>query len=183
MQVEYVWCFLQAKDESDVVVEGALPVTAEEMPILWANRYMAESILEIQLREKCAGPKMGECGDGLLKGLVSNVSLRITDAIVNGGALRPGEVVDDTLFARPAFARHCPEGGAAEVGMRRGGEGSVYALVFEESGNISANRQGVLKGRLEVCAGLRMLRRGEADAGTKFNYVQQRTYKEPIGVV
>lgn len=51
-EVENVWCGFKAKDKDNIVVEIAVPETAEKVPVARGDGDVAKGLLQIKLSKK-----------------------------------------------------------------------------------------------------------------------------------
>ena len=91
--IKYRRARAEAKWQDTVVVVLPLPQDAEEMPILWADRYLTKSTLHIEFRE--IDRRRGGHNDvnGFINADVLQRERLGRDPVVNAGAGRAGQVV------------------------------------------------------------------------------------------
>ena len=109
----------KAKRKYSLKVELAVPLDAEERPVLSPNRARAECTLDVHLRQVGPRPVLKDEADGVIHCHVVQTEIVNGNAVIDAFTEGGGQVVDGTQLA--VLLGYNAKAGAVKVGERRSG--------------------------------------------------------------
>jgi hypothetical protein len=102
------------------------------------------------------------------------VSFNVGNTVIDGGATRPGEVVDHAKLARLTLALNNTKRRTTEFGEGWGREGTSSSALRDQGGHRVRQELTVLLSRLEILDRLTEFRAGKSNIATEINYLEYR---------